>query len=325
MPRPPSKLPTDPIASKSPDDAPPTPRIGFRDPRVETERAISIPVPEVDARATITVLSGAESGRVVALRAEETILGRGSSADVCFEDATVSRVHARVICQGDAYVLEDLSSTNGTFLRGAPVKRAPIASGDRLQLGPHTVLRFAVADDLERGMLIRLVESSTRDAVTGAYNRTFLLQRLEAELAYARRHGSKLAVLLLDLDHFKRINDKYGHAAGDAVLRAIARKVSATLRMEDLFARYGGEEFVILARASAHLDAFRLAERVRAAVAAEQVQLEGGEALSVTVSIGIAQPADDPQTTMAEELLKLADARMYRAKAAGRNVVCSEQ
>jgi diguanylate cyclase (GGDEF)-like protein len=219
-------------------------------------------------------------------------------------------------------MLEDLASANGTFVGGVAVTSAMLASGARIQFGPNTVLRFAVTDELERAMLQRLVQSSTRDVLTSAYNRAFLFQRLEGEIAYARRHGTQLALLLFDLDHFKRINDSFGHTGGDDVLRAVALKVSALLRAEDLLARYGGEEFAILARAADHLDAVRLGERVRTAVAAEPL-LASGNPVTLTISVGVARLAELAPPTTPEQLLKLADERLYRAKGAGRNKVCS--
>ena len=180
---------------------------------------------------------------------------------------------------------------------------------------------FAITDQLERDLLTRLVESSTRDALTGAFNRAFFQDRLDAEVAYAQRHGTKVAILVIDIDHFKAVNDTHGHAAGDAVLRAVAREMGRTLRVEDVLARYGGEEFAILARAATRLDAYRMAERVRTAITALRVPFPGGAQASVTISIGIARLLERPEASTPEELLKLADDRLYKAKAAGRNTI----
>jgi two-component system cell cycle response regulator len=290
----------------------------------ETDRAFSVPVPEVDARATLTVISGSGAGRIIALNRAFTLLGRASTSDLNFDDTAISRGHARVACERDGYVLEDLGSTNGTYLRGERITRQLLKSGDRFQLGPNSVLRFAVTDKLERDLLTRLVESSTRDPLTGAFNRAFFAQRLETELAYSKRHGTKVAVLLLDLDHFKAVNDTYGHATGDEVLRFVAREIARMLRIEDVLARHGGEEFAILARAATRLDSFRLAERIRERVAGLQIPVgdEGAGTLNITVTIGGARFLEGPQVDTAAELLKLADVRLYRAKANGRNTTC---
>ncbi len=291
---------------------------------LSTERALSIPVPELDARASLTVLAGDRAGRVFPLPRGAALLGRSSTAQLRFDDPTISRCHAQVIAEADGYVVEDLGSMNGTFLHGVRVERARLASGDRFQLGPLTVVRFAMADKLERDLLGGLVESSMRDPLTGAFNRRFFEPRLDAEIAYARRHGTQVAVLLIDIDHFKRVNDANGHTGGDQVLRAVASAVRATLRVEDLLGRFGGEEFVVVARAAAQLDPVRLAQRVRIAVESLSVWLAPGKSVGVTVSIGVAQHQECAEPCTAEALIKLADARLYRAKASGRNRICDD-
>lgn len=292
------------------------------EPHPETERALSIPVPEVDSRASLTVISGSGSGRILALSQRDFLLGRSPRADLSFDEQAVSRTHLRVGCDVDGHFVEDLGSTNGTFVSGKRVTRARLASGDRIQLGPRVVVRFAVTEQLERDLLERLVVSSTRDPLTGAFNRAFFSERLSAEIAYAERHGTKVAVLLVDLDHFKAINDAHGHAVGDEILRTVATEMARSLRAEDVLARYGGEEFAILARAATRLDVARLADRIRLAVAAATVALPAGGTASVTGSLGAARLGELPYVRTSDRLLELADARLYRAKAAGRNATC---
>lgn len=310
-----------PIEEPEPATQPMPRSLGREVEHVATERTLAIPVPEVDARATLTVISGSGAGRVIALNQSDTVLGRSPTIELSFDDAAISRAHARVSYGPEAYLLEDLGSTNGTFHRGQRITLSRLASGDRFQLGPNVVLRFAVTEKLERDLLTRLVESSTRDGLTGAFNRSFFEERLDAEVAYAQRHGTKVAVLLIDIDHFKVINDTHGHAAGDDVLRAVAREIGRTLRVEDVLARYGGEEFAILARAATRLDAYRMAERVKNAVAALRVPFADGEEAGVTISVGIARLMERPDAALPSELLKLADERLYKAKAAGRNTI----
>jgi two-component system cell cycle response regulator len=289
-----------------------------------TEKALSIPATPNDRdRASLTLLTGPDAGQVFPLE-PETILGRDFDAQVRIEDASISRSHARIVRQPNGeYLLEDLDSTNGTFIGADRVVRRELISGDRIQLGPLLTLRFAITDEAEEMLQRQLFEFSTKDHLTRIYNRRYLMSRLAAEVAHARRHGSSLALLLFDIDHFKATNDVHGHLVGDAVLRAIGDHVSALIRVEDVFARFGGEEFVVLIRATGSQDALRLAERVRTSIAALTIRAEGSE-VRITISVGVGSLAEIGQKVGGgQELLALADARLFRAKNEGRNRVCS--
>ncbi len=289
-----------------------------------TEKSLAVPSRITNDRATLTVLNGFNAGQVFALDEQEHVLGRGTEADLWAEDPAVSRRHARITHTPDGeYVLEDLASTNGTFVAARRTERCELASGDRIQLGPNLLLRFAIVDDAEEEMQRRLYESSTRDSLTRAYNRKYFGERLFAEIAHAERHTSHLSLLMLDLDDFKITNDTHGHLAGDLVLRVVSAQVMRLIRMEDVFARYGGEEFVILVRSTGHASAVRLAERTR--VTLEQLSIPSKDvALRVTVSIGVASLSELGDHGGGTELVALADERLYRAKLGGRNRVCSE-
>jgi two-component system cell cycle response regulator len=292
-----------------------------------TEKTLSVPASVNPDRATLTILSGLNAGQILALDAFEHVIGRGTEADIWMEDPAISRLHARIARRPDArFSIEDLKSTNGTFVTGRRVEgRAELQSGDRIQIGPNLILRFAITDDAEEELQRRLYESSTRDSLTRAYNRKYLNERLLAEIAHARRHKAQLALLMLDLDRFKDVNDSLGHLMGDMVLRVVASHVMRLIRLEDVLARYGGEEFVILVRSTHHKDAGKLAERVRSTVERLQITAPGGnKTISVTVSVGIASLAELPPEAGANDLVSTADARLYRAKAAGRNRVCLE-
>lgn len=288
-----------------------------------TDPAMSMPGALVTGkdRATLTVLAGINAGQVYALDGTEHCIGRGTEADIWVEDSGVSRRHSRITCRSDGrYFIDDLGSTNGTFVGTQRIETSEIRPGDRIQVGPHVTLRFQITDDAEEELQRRLYESSTRDALTRVYNRKYFTERLVAEVAYSRRHRVKLAVLLLDLDDFKQTNDTYGHLAGDMVLRLVSNQMSRLIRVEDLLARYGGEEFVILARTTGKTEATRLAERIRQAIGEMDIPVTADQSVRVTVSIGIAALPDLPDGG-ANELLALADARLYRAKADGKNRV----
>ena len=171
----------------------------------------------------------------------------------------------------------------------------------------------------------RLVRSGVTDVLTGWHNRRYLQSRLQEEIARSQRYRRPLVCLMLDVDHFKRINDEHGHPAGDKVLRELTQRIELQVRASDVTARYGGEEFAVLLPDTAPEDGQRLAERIRDAVAATPMEVRSGHALTVTVSVGIAVALPPKSATelksLAEGLLAEADVALYRAKAEGRNCV----
>ena len=181
---------------------------------------------------------------------------------------------------------------------------------------------FCIENGLNRARLLR---SGFTDVLTGWHNRRYLQVRLKEELARACRDGSNLVCLMLDIDHFKQVNDTWGHAAGDAVLQELAQRVEAQVRASDVAARYGGEEFVVLLPNTDDEAGARLAERIRAAVSATPVELPGGGSVRITASIGIAGIAPDKDETdlktIGDSLIARADVALYSAKTAGRNKV----
>ena len=297
-----------------------------------TEKTQAAPAAVLHDRATLTVITGLHAGQVFALDSYEHVIGRGTEADLWLEDPAISRRHARLGRRSDGrFLCEDLGSTNGTFVAGRKVEgRVDLQNADRIQIGPNVMLRFSLTDDAEEELQRRLYESSTRDALTRAFNRKYFGERLLAEIAHARRHKNQLALLMLDLDRFKSVNDEHGHLAGDMVLRVVASHMQRLIRIEDVLARYGGEEFVILVRSTLHKDAGKLAERVRSTV--ERLAINTGSSsregaaavLHVTTSIGIASLSELPPEAGPNELVATADARLYRAKVAGRNRVCDD-
>ncbi|MBV9946479.1 MAG: GGDEF domain-containing protein, partial [Myxococcales bacterium] len=290
-----------------------------------TEALIAMPAamaPRQSPRAVLTVVSGPNTGRVFSVNDGETSIGRGREASIRIDDPGASRKHARIVSEGSHHFLEDLQSTNGTFVAGRKIQRVELASGDRIHIGPNIVVSFAIVDAQAERLAHQLYESSVRDPLTRAHNRRYLVERVASEIAYARRHASSLSLILFDLDHFKRVNDTYGHLAGDDVLRETAALVGRLIRAEDVFARFGGEEFVVLVRGISHANVGRFAERLRAAVERLEVPSED-TVLRVTISLGFASIDElaDPERTP-EALMRLADERLYRAKSDGRNRVC---
>jgi two-component system cell cycle response regulator len=321
---------TQKLSTLPPDEAPSSRRSNLEEFQDEesstrdTDAAIPILAPATEhTRAVVTVVTGPGAGRVFSVSGE-TILGRGREAQVRIDDGGASRAHARISEIGGRYVLEDLGSTNGTFVDGRRIERAELKSGDRIHMGPHIVLSFAILDAQAERITKQLYESSVRDPLTRAFNRRYLVERLASEAAYAQRHKTPLGLILMDLDLFKRVNDTHGHLAGDEVLREVSALVQRLIRAEDVFARFGGEEFVLLVRGIEHANVGRFAERVRVAV--ERLEIaSGGVVIKATISAGYASiaelPGDDRDPSLPERLLRLADERLYLAKSAGRNRV----
>jgi diguanylate cyclase (GGDEF)-like protein len=184
------------------------------------------------------------------------------------------------------------------------------------------IATFAIENALNRARLLR---SGLTDYLTGWHNRRYLQARMREEAARAARQGSDLACIIIDIDHFKSINDQYGHMAGDVALKEAAQRIDAQVRGSDASARFGGDEFVIVAPAIDRDQALALAERIRSAVSASPVAAGGGVSIAISVSIGgaVVTPAepDADVRSLAETLLAEADAALYRAKELGRNRV----
>ncbi|HEX4404723.1 MAG TPA: GGDEF domain-containing protein [Polyangia bacterium] len=272
-------------------------------------------------RGVLLVSSGLDAGRVLRLPNRPLVtFGRAPECDFPFDDASLSREHARLAVAMGEYVIKDADSTNGSFVNDARITTAKrLNDGDRIQLGSNLVLRFSLVDDAELEALERVYNAAIKDGLTGVYNRKHLEERLDAEIAFANRQGTALSVAIFDVDHFKKVNDTYGHLGGDQVLKTVAGTLAATLRVEDVLARYGGEEFVVVARGLDVAHGVALADRARALLASTKMEFEG-KTFQVTTSAGVASLACCPKADK-PTLLGLADSRLYRAKQAGRNRV----
>ncbi|WP_242346262.1 diguanylate cyclase [Anaeromyxobacter terrae] len=246
----------------------------------------------------------------------EVLLGRDPGCALRLPAEDVSRRHARVAPSDGGHLVEDLGSTNGTFVNGAAVSARRLASGDRIRVGSF-VMRYLAAGDEAARELEALAALGRRDPLTGLANRRAFEEALAGAVARAVRDGAALALAALDVDHFKRVNDAHGHAAGDAVLAAVAARATEALRAGDLLARIGGEEFAALLPGATLAAAAEVAERIRARISAAPVEA-GAERVAVTVSAGVAAlaPGEDGAT-----LLARADERLYAAKRAGRDRV----
>ena len=265
---------------------------------------------------SVVVVQGPAAGARVALE-REVVIGRDPRCELPIGAPDVSRRHARIVPEAGGHRVVDLGSTNGTWVNGRPITSRKLAPGDRIELG-SCVLRYLRQGEADAEDLGALADLARRDALTGLANRRAFEESLQHELALARRTGDTLAVVVLDVDHFKRVNDTHGHAAGDVVLAEVAARAQRALRSEDLLARIGGEELAALLPGATLAAAAEVAERIRHAVCDTAIPV-GTAAIHVSVSLGCA--ALEAEEREAASLLARADARLYDAKRAGRNRV----
>ena len=204
--------------------------------------------------------------------------------------------------------LHVLSFASWAITIGTPLLIAPLVSFYMVQL--------MIDLDQARRMAYTL---AITDGLTGLYNRRYFMAQVDTELSKARRHRLDLSLVMVDADHFKAVNDTYGHDVGDVVLKSLANAAKSCLREHDVLARYGGEEFVMLLPHTDLNGAVVVAERVRSTVERQDVVFDGGQILHITVSLGVASLSEPVASRM--ELLKNADLALYQAKELGRNRV----
>lgn len=248
--------------------------------------------------------------------AERVTIGRGPSNDIVLDNDAASRRHCRIERDEEGWVVSDEGSKNGTFVGDAEIRRVRLKPGDKLHVGT-AILKYLAGDDLELQFIETAHRMAIQDPLTELPNRRALDQAMIRELARARRTASPLCVALLDVDKFKRVNDRFGHVAGDMVLRELAAILAEQMRAGDILAKYGGEELAIVLPDTKLDEAITLCERLRSAVAAHAFESRKGR-VPVTFSAGVAQV----QAGMnAEGLFEAADRRLYDAKEGGRNRV----
>jgi diguanylate cyclase (GGDEF)-like protein len=247
-------------------------------------------------------------------------IGRSPTAEISFPEVlSISRAHARVEHQGSNVVIEDMGSTNGTYVNDRLIqKNQQLRSGDRFQVGA-VHFKFLHERDVENAYHLAIYDLVMRDGLTEIFNKRKYEEEVEREVARASRYSRPLALVLFDIDHFKAVNDNYGHLCGDFVLKQVAERVRTGLRAEQVFARVGGEEFVVLCPETNGESARRLAEKLRDRIAAEPVEYAGFQ-VAVTCSFGVAELKPDMRDGVA--LYEAADRALYESKQNGRNMVC---
>ena len=263
------------------------------------------------------------SSELIRLRKASVRLGRDVECDIVVDDSSVSRVHAVINALPDGYILTDLDSTNGTWIADTPVTESRQLNGGELIRIGNTILKFMMALDEEAQYHAVVHDLMTRDSLTNAWNRGYLVSLIRRQLEMCRDTRSRLSLIMIDLDRFKRINDRYGHLVGDEVLRVFCERTRGCLRKTDILGRFGGDEFIIVCPATSLTDGVALAEKICETVAGSRFQTHAGQ-IKITCSLG-AVSTDGQSLPDFDALVSAADTLLYRAKAQGRNGVhCSD-
>ena len=289
------------------------------DPTNTTQRMAADDAPSLHEQrsACVVVIRGEGLGRRVDVGADAVVIGRSQDADLCLPHKSVSRRHCRLWRIGETYRIADLGATNTTRENDQKITEVVLKDGDHIALG-EVILKFISHASVEAGYHEEVYQLATHDALTGLCNRRHFAELFDKELARAQRHQRPLALCMIDVDLFKRINDEHGHLAGDGVLKQLTDVLKRYVRQEDLVARIGGEEFAVVLPEADGPEAALFGERYRAAVEAEVFPINGVPH-RLTISIGIA--CMSPERDDRSKLMRAADGVLYRAKETGRNRV----
>jgi len=264
---------------------------------------------------SMVMIYGEFLGRRFEVDGESLTIGRSPDCSIQLADDSVSRQHCRVTPADEGAIILDLGSTNGTYVNGTSVSARHLRDGDSVQVG-RSIFKFLTGSNIEQAYHEEIYRLKTTDGLTGANNKRAFEEELQREFHRFLRYHRPIVLVMFDIDHFKNVNDSYGHQVGDEVLVAFAQAAREVLRDTDLIARWGGEEFLIILpdthEASKVLQALeRLQARLRTSVVSETVP-----ALRVSFSAGYAlwsAPED------VDVLLQRADRALYVAKNAGRD------
>jgi len=269
----------------------------------------------------LLVLYGDELGKRYPLDAPQLVFGRSLGCDRVLDNPSVSRRHFCIYVEAGETSIDDVGSTNGTFLNGVKLaRRTTLNAGDLISVG-NVILKYLPFEETDRYFSRELFRLSTIDPLTDAYNKQFFLEILSKEVDRSTRYQHPLSLLLLDVDRLFDVNKKFGEPSGDAVLRGLARLIMETVRKQDVFARYDDDTFSVLLPETDQERTMQVAERLRRCVESHPFRFDGGSTLSVTISVGVATLCET--TSSVATLLKRADDALDRAKTTGRNRVAT--
>ena len=270
-----------------------------------------------DCLVVIYAPSSKQLGKRFSLVDGEVSIGRGIDNSVILNSDSISRRHAGIEIRAGGYYLIDRHSTNGTYVNDELVQDCQLRRGDQIKIG-DTILKFLSGADLESQYHETIYRMTIMDGLTGIHNKRYLVEQLDRELSRATRHGRPLSMVICDIDHFKLVNDEFGHLAGDYVLKEVAQLAKSRIRPDDVIARYGGEELAIILPETDLAGGVRIADQLRKMIDDETFVFED-EYIDVTISCGVAQLQPGWR---AYEFVRAADTQLYEAKRAGRNCVC---
>jgi two-component system, cell cycle response regulator len=269
--------------------------------------------------ACLVQIYGPQLGKRYPLDRTATTLGRELGCDIVVELDNVSRRHCRFNDRDGTVWLEDLGSTNGTLLNDRDVRQETALRSNDLVKAGGAIFKFLYGDDVEAQYHEEIYRLTIVDGLTQVNNKRYFLEFLEREMARCHRYGRALSLVMFDLDHFKQVNDEFGHLAGDFVLQELAALARERVRREECLARYGGEEFAVVLPESGPEKVRVFAEKLLRLVGEHDFVFEG-QRLPVTISVGVADMS--PEMAEPVQFIKAADAQLYRAKKEGRNRVC---
>lgn len=285
-----------------------------------------------ERRPALVSLRGELIAVPIPLERDEVMIGRALEADVRLNDFRVSRLHARITTQHHAekeetaYRIADLGSTNGTLVNGEPITEVFLNDGDKIEIGEH-LFRFDMQDEIDREFQQQIHRLLAHDELTGLLTSKSFFSELRREAARAQAESRPFCVLMMDLDHFKEVNDTYGHLVGSKTLEDTGRVIKEALRAGDVASRFGGEEFAAFLLDANYAQGLVAAERVRVALAQHEFPATRMDSPNdhathrITISIGVAAYPDDATDPI--QLVELADSALYRAKRSGRNRICA--
>jgi len=263
---------------------------------------------------------GPNIGRRYPLNREQHVIGRLADVDIPIDADSVSRRHARILRGEDGWYVEDMNSTNGCYVNDVKVNARILKDGDILRFG-EAIFKFLSGSNIESAYHEEIYRMTILDGLTSVHNKRFFMEFMEREMARAQRYHAPLSLVLFDLDHFKKVNDTYGHLAGDTVLKELCRRLKPRIRREDLIARYGGEEFACVLSGTGMPGAALFAESLRVMCEREPFVHES-QSIPVTISLGVSV-RDGADPIDVETMIQRADEHLYEAKRAGRNRVVS--